>query len=67
MAKKEFEYGLDHAVQVWWENAVDAFLTQYGAAKSSHGVTYEEVLDALLGLGHKDMADEFIDFLSIGE
>lgn len=65
--KKEFEYGLDHQVQVWWELAVDAFLKEYVLAEKPYGLAYDEVVDSLLGLGHKDMADALIDFLSIGE
>lgn len=65
--KKEFEYGLDHQVQVWWESAVDSFLGAFVNAQESYGVTYDEVIDSLLGLDHKDMADELIDYLSIGE
>ena len=65
--QKEFEYGLDHQVQVWWEVAVDSFLRKFIDAQRSHGVTNDEVIDSLLELGHKDMADELINYLSIGE
>ena len=64
---KPFEYGLEHEVQIWWETAVDSFLKDFERAVELHDVTYSDVVNALLERGHADMADELIDFLSIGE